>query len=579
MSKTHNFRSISHVPVGEIRIWLTSLGVATGLIMIFGFLGVIVYNGLDAFWPKKAYALTIDSHEENKVPETFFSNIVQDRERQTGDHSDSVKKVFEYQLFTGSKEVYGQSFRYVDREHVVQSEQPLDLLEIERMEGGKSIVKPLYIQENGGEKMMAGSSGFTSELSRLTKHASDIRRKISHIEKNEIAGINTKLDDANRDLKALQMSYDFREENGVEVASIKQNPIVRERDPVAEKKKILKRMEQLHGDYEIYAGQTKKLRETENKKFLHFQLGDGVEREIAVDKIVRFIEPNRIGIFGKTGVFLSGLWSFVSEDPREANTEGGIFPAIFGTFVMTVLMSLLVTPIGVIAAVYLREYAKQGNLVKVVRICVNNLAGVPSIVFGVFGLGFFVYFIGSGIDEFFFSKKLAVSQSPTFGTSGVLWASLTLALMTLPVVIVATEEALSAVPMGLREAALACGASKWQMIQRIILPNSLPGILTGVILAMARGAGEVAPLMVTGVVKLAPNLPIDFEAPFFHLERKFMHLGFHIYDVGFQSPDSDAARSMVFATTLLLIALVIVMNLSAIIIRNRLRQKHQLSSF
>jgi phosphate transport system permease protein len=176
----------------------------------------------------------------------------------------------------------------------------------------------------------------------------------------------------------------------------------------------------------------------------------------------------------------------------------------------------------------------------------------------------------------FFSDKL---PSPTFGTGGILWASITLSLMTLPVVIVATEEALSAVPRGVREAALACGASKWQMIQRIALPGALPGVMTGIILAMARGAGEVAPLMITGVVKLAPSLPLDGIAPFIHAERKFMHLGFHIFDLGFQSPDSEAAKPMVFATTLLLIFLVVVLNLTAIQIRSHLRRKLQASAF
>jgi len=283
-----------------------------------------------------------------------------------------------------------------------------------------------------------------------------------------------------------------------------------------------------------------------------------------------------LGLGGRLKIFFSRIWEFLSEDPREANTEGGIFPAIFGTFVMTVLMSLMVTPLGVIAAIYLREYAKQGALVRTVRICVNNLAGVPSIVFGVFGLGFFVYVLGSKVDQSFFSSAL---PTPTFGTGGILWASLTLALLTLPVIIVATEEALAAVPRGVREAALACGASKWQMIQRVVLPSAAPGVLTGVILSMARGAGEVAPLMLVGVVKLAPSLPIDGTFPFIHPERKFMHLGFHIYDLGFQSPDSEAAKPMVFATTLLLIALVVVMNLTAILIRNHLRKKYAASTF
>ena len=268
----------------------------------------------------------------------------------------------------------------------------------------------------------------------------------------------------------------------------------------------------------------------------------------------------------------------MSENPREANMEGGIFPAIFGTFVMTVLMSMAVMPFGVVAAIYLREYAKQGLMVRSVRIAVNNLAGVPSIVFGVFGLGFFVYLVGGSIDNLFYKDRL-LDNTPTFGTGGVLWASLTLALMTVPVVVVATEEALASVPRGVREAALACGASKWQAIQKVVLPASGPGILTGLILAMARGAGEVAPLMLVGVVKLAPDLPLDTVAPFLHLERKFMHLGFHIYDLGFQSPDSEAAKPMVFATTFLLILLVVVMNLFAIVIRNHLRKKYTTSVF
>jgi phosphate transport system permease protein len=233
-------------------------------------------------------------------------------------------------------------------------------------------------------------------------------------------------------------------------------------------------------------------------------------------------------------------------------------------------------PFGVVAAIYLREYAKQGFFVRAVRIAVNNLAGVPSIVFGVFGLGFFVYFVGGGIDQLFFPAYL---PTPTYGTGGIMWAAFTLALMTVPVVIVATEESIAAVPRGMKEGSLACGASKWQTIQRIVLPASIPGILTGLILAMARGAGEVAPLMLVGVVKLAPSLPLDGEFPFVHLERKFMHLGFHIYDLGFQSPDSEAAKPMVFATTLLLIALVVLLNLAAILIRERLRKKFATSAF
>jgi phosphate transport system permease protein len=243
---------------------------------------------------------------------------------------------------------------------------------------------------------------------------------------------------------------------------------------------------------------------------------------------------------------------------------------------MVLLMSIAVVPFGVLAALYLREYAKQGALVRLVRIAVNNLAGVPSIVFGVFGLGFFIYFVGGTIDQLFFPERL---PTPTWGTGGILWASLTLSLLTMPVVIVATEEALASIPRGVREAALALGATKWQVVRRVILPAATPGILTGLILAMARAAGEVAPLMITGVVKLAPSLPFDTYFPFFHLDRKFMHLGFHIYDVGFQSPNVEAAMPMVYTTTLLLILIVILLNITAMVIRANLRKKYKSATF
>jgi len=283
-----------------------------------------------------------------------------------------------------------------------------------------------------------------------------------------------------------------------------------------------------------------------------------------------------MGFAGKARMYAAEVWEFVSDEPRESNTEGGTFPAIFGTVMMVMLMTVIVTPLGVIAAVYLREYARQGKLVSVVRIAVNNLAGVPSIVFGVFGVGFFIYFVGGRLDRWFFSDYL---PAPTLGTGGILWASLTLALLTLPVVIVATEEGLAAVPRDIREASLALGATKFETTWHVVLPAVMPSILTGLILAMARAAGEVAPLMVTGVVKLAPTLPFDGTWPYMHLDRKFMHLGFHIYDVGFQSPNVDAARPMVFATTLLLLTIVVALNLTAISFRNYLRKRHTQTGF
>jgi phosphate transport system permease protein len=324
------------------------------------------------------------------------------------------------------------------------------------------------------------------------------------------------------------------------------------------------------------------LREQQSANRLVIRLGNGKERRIGLGQIAGYHFPNELQLLGRIGMTFSNLRAFLFENPREANTEGGIFPAIVGTFVMTMLMSVCVTPFGVLAAIYLREYARQGPFVRAVRIAINNLAGVPSIVFGVFGLGFFVYGVGGTLDNMFFQDRL---PTPTYGTGGIIWAAATLALMTVPVVIVATEESVAAVPRGAREGSLALGASKWQTIQRIVLPAAVPGILTGLILAMARGAGEVAPLMLVGVVKLAPGLPIDGTwndtdlLPFMHLDQKFMHLGFHIYDLGFQSPDSDAAKPMVYATTFFLICLVLVLNLTAILMRERLRKKFATGAF
>jgi phosphate transport system permease protein len=330
-----------------------------------------------------------------------------------------------------------------------------------------------------------------------------------------------------------------------------------------------KRADLQSGPYAELRWKVNKLVAEEKSASYTLQTLDGKRATLPTSQVVRATLPNELGFFGKLGVYFARGFEFLWENPREANTEGGIFPVIIGTLLMTLLMCIAVVPFGVIAALYLREYAKQGPVVSAVRIAVNNLAGVPSIVFGIFGLGFFCVIAGGTIDSFFYPERL---PSPTFGGGGIMWASFTLALMTVPVVIVATEEALLAVPSSQREASLACGASRFQTVWRVILPQAMPGILTGMILAMARGAGEVAPLMLVGAVKKAETLPVDGYAPFVHLERKFMHLGFHIYD-GFQSPDADSTKPLVFTTTLVLIALVALLNIAAIRLRNKLRKR------
>ena len=291
-----------------------------------------------------------------------------------------------------------------------------------------------------------------------------------------------------------------------------------------------------------------------------------------LSNIIEVSWPNRMGLFAKATAAVRHGVLFLVTEPREANTEGGIAPALFGTVLLVLLMSVAVVPLGVITAVYMTEYARPGILLRLANQAVNNLAGVPSIVFGMFGLAFFIYGVGGTIDRTFFADRF---PTPTFGTGGMLWAALTLAILTVPVVVVATREGLLAVPRSWREGSLALGATQWQTLRRIILPASMPGILTGLILAVSRAAGEVAPLMLTGAVKLAPSLPVDSTAPFLHLQRKFMHLGFHIYDVSMQSPNVEAAKPMAFATTLVLLLLVVLMNLAAIVIRRRLRRAYR----
>ncbi|MEK7467003.1 MAG: phosphate ABC transporter permease PstA [Planctomycetota bacterium] len=316
----------------------------------------------------------------------------------------------------------------------------------------------------------------------------------------------------------------------------------------------------------------KSLEEAGKAITIDWRQADGSTATISAISIVRAWQPNRMGFFSKIGHYLSGAWAFLTTDPRESNSEGGIFPVIMGTLFLVIVMTIAAVPLGVVAAMYLNEYAREGWLLRAVRLAMANLAGVPSIVFGIFGLGLFVYTIGAGVDRSFFPG----TGHPTFGTGGILWGSLTLALLTVPVVIVAATEGFRSVPQAYRDGALALGATRWQTIRNVVLPQALPGILTGMILAVGRGAGEVAPLMVLGAaVKLAPQPLVDSAFPFFHLDRKFTHLGFHIYDVSMQSPNVEAAKPMTYASTMVLLFLVLGLNLVAIIVRNRLRKRFQ----
>lgn len=525
---------------GEPWIWLTAAGLALGVAMALALFLLIVIKGAASFWPGRIELMEVSADGKTEL---IAGCITQETERRDGEG----RVHEEIQIFRGNKDLNGEAFKFIDRAHIVKTTRPESILLVERLEFGPAIVHGVAVETPQG-RVEASSPQFKSALETMLRQGADARDRLLGIERKQIGAIS-------RELEALG-----RAEKSGAVDS----------GTAAARRAVLQK------DFDQLQAKAAEIRaEIAQSKFLG-RAADGREITVSCGALLDVFESNRAGFMERLGEMGHRIWKFLKDDPREANTEGGVFPAIFGTVIMTLVMSLFVTPFGVITAIYLREYASQGLFVRVVRVCVNNLAGVPSIVFGVFGLAFFVYFVGGGIDRTFFADRL---PTPTFGTPGIMWASLTLALLTLPVVIVATEEALSAVPRGVREAALACGASKWQTIQRVVLPASLPGILTGVILAMARGAGEVAPLMLVGVVKLAPSLPIDDIAPFVHPERKFMHLGFHIYDLGFQSPDAEAAKPIVYATALLLIVVVVTLNLAAILIRNRLKKRFAVSSF
>lgn len=256
-------------------------------------------------------------------------------------------------------------------------------------------------------------------------------------------------------------------------------------------------------------------------------------------------------------------WDFVTSPPEQGMEAGGIFPAIFGTVALVLIMTIAVVPVGVLTAIYLHEYTRPDSLItRAIRLAVNNLAGVPSIVFGLFGLGFFIGFVGGGLDSIFYSD----AGGPVWGQPAIVWAALTLSVLTLPVVIVATEEALRAIPREMKEASYALGATRLQTIRRVILPQALPGIMTGAILAISRGAGEVAPIMFTGAAYYLPYLPSK-------LNDQFMELGYHIYVMATQSPDIEATKPILYGTVLVLLVLTFMLNFTAILLRSRIRSK------
>ncbi|QTF92831.1 phosphate ABC transporter permease PstA [Halomonas sp. BM-2019] len=488
--------------------WLAAGSVALSLLLLAGLLTLLAVRGLGHFWPAPLSLVTLEDGRQ------LAGQAVREERLPDGAGRERL-------YLTANRDLDGAIWTWVTREEIADERRPRELVVLERARWGNFHGRLLALENAEGR--VEGAAAWPALQARLGE------------------------------LAALRAERDRLRDAAV--------PLMRrlERDPgvAAELARTSDRIRALQARME---GDT-----------LHLESVDGRRLAQPLAQVLGAWRPNAMSPPQKLAAWASGVWRFLSEGPRAANTAGGVWPAIFGTVLMVLLMSVVVTPFGVLAAIYLNEVAHQGRFTRLVRIAVRNLAGVPSIVYGVFGLGVFVYGIGGTLDEWFFADQL---PSPTFGTGGLLWASLTLALLTLPVVIVATEEGLARVPDHQREGALALGATRMEMLTRVVLPMTAPAMLTGVILAIARAAGEVAPLMLVGVAKLAPQVPVDGEFPFLHLERKFMHLGYHIYDAAFHGGDVQAALPLVYATALLLVLVILVLNLTAIFLRHHLRARH-----
>jgi phosphate transport system permease protein len=535
-------------------IWLNAAAISTCLIMIIGVLGLIAVRGVGHFWPHQVTRFSYQ--EEGNEPQIIIGEKVETSitpaamAKSTGfKMADNEDTLVQYLIKTGNRDVTGSDFRWIQERNVVEQSDPAEIMVVERREWGNFYGQLLEVKEKG--KTIASGEQAWPVLQTKIEEALAVFNEITRLEKKEIGAINYSLERLRLKQRKLELKNSLDDASKQQIAAEKAG---------------------YEAEYKEYQTQLAGLYQKIRLDSLVAKTESGSSLEIPLAKVVRAFQPNNMSLFDKIVHYGTKVVEFLANDPREANTEGGIFPAIFGTVMMVMMMSVIVTPFGVIAAVYLREYAKQGFTTRLIRIAVNNLAGVPSVVYGVFGLGFFVYILGGNIDQLFFPEA---APAPVYGTPGLLWASITLALLTLPVVIVSTEEGLARIPSSIREGSLALGATKIETLWLTVLPMASPAIMTGLILAVARAAGEVAPLMLVGVVKLAPTLPLDGNFPFLHLDRKFMHLGFHIYDVGFQSPNVEAARPLVYATALLLVLVVIGLNLAAIVIRNNLREKYR----
>ncbi|ENM5729923.1 phosphate ABC transporter permease PstA [Vibrio mimicus] len=532
-------------------IWLTGGAVSVSLIAVLGLLLVIGWRGLTYFWPAPLLEWQTPDGQvvigELYARESVPVSHLKEMNLPLPEEVEAAGLATRLNIKVANRDLYGSDFVAILDFQVEFKGAPQGWAVIERSRGGQLFGKPISFDAVDEQ----GEQPLDLRLQQALQKAQAIREQVNTIVEQQVRVISGDLEKLRLEKRRKQLNNQLSDE-------FLQNYVLRK--------------SRLEAELSDVQAQLDALRAPLDQQFLHVADMRGQTVSVPLSEILDFWYPNDMNFAQKLAEWGKQAWRFLSESPRESNSEGGVFPAIFGTVFLVIIMSIIVMPLGVVAAIYLHEYAKEGAFTRMIRVAVINLAGVPSIVYGVFGLGFFVYTIGASVDNLFYAERL---PTPTFGTPGLLWSALTLAVLTLPVVIVATEEGLSRIPNSVRHGSLALGATQFETIWRIVLPMASPAIITGLILAIARAAGEVAPLMLVGAVKLASSLPVDGEFPFIHLERKFMHLGFHIYDIGFQTNNIEAARPLVYATSFLLVTVIVALNLTAISIRNNLREKYR----
>ncbi|ENM3929468.1 phosphate ABC transporter permease PstA [Vibrio cholerae] len=532
-------------------IWLTGGAVSVSLIAVLGLLLVIGWRGLTYFWP--APLLQWQTPDGKTVVGQLYAresvpvSHLKEMNLPLPEKVEAAGLATRLNIKVANRDLYGSDFIALLEFETEFKGAPQGWAVIERSRGGQLFGKPLRFDSMTGEL----EPPLERHLRQALLEAEAIRDQVDTMVEQQVRVISSQLEKLRLEKRRKQLNNQLSDE-------FLQHYVL-------SKSRLEKELAQVQTELDA-------LRAPLEKQFLYLVDMQGETVSVPLSEILDFWYPNDMNFAQKLAEWGKQAWRFLSESPRESNSEGGVFPAIFGTVFLVIIMSIIVMPLGVIAAIYLHEYAQEGAFTRMIRVAVINLAGVPSIVYGVFGLGFFVYTIGASVDNLFYAERL---PTPTFGTPGLLWSALTLAVLTLPVVIVATEEGLSRIPISVRHGSLALGATQFETIWRIVLPMASPAMITGLILAIARAAGEVAPLMLVGAVKLASSLPVDGEFPFIHLERKFMHLGFHIYDIGFQTNNIEAARPLVYATSFLLVTVIVALNLTAISIRNNLREKYR----